>query len=292
MNITDEIKESFRKGSVLTRLIYINIGVFVLIRLINVVFFLMNENFTLLNWLSLPASQDVLLQRPWTIFTYMFLHFDFLHILFNILWLYWMGKIFLIYFDAKKLLGVYILGGLFGGIFFLLGYNLFPAFADIVPFSRLLGASASVLAIIAAVATYAPNHPINLLFIGQVKMKHVAIFSIIIYTIGIATSNAGGNLAHLGGAFLGFLFVYLLRKNHDLTSVITLLADKLQKLFKPKQRVKVSYRNTSATTLDMEYNRQQNLKQDEINRVLDKISKSGYDSLTKEEKELLFKMGK
>ncbi|PTN10390.1 rhomboid family intramembrane serine protease [Mangrovibacterium marinum] len=292
MNIVDEIKESFRKGSVLTRLIYVNIGVFVLLRLINVIFFLMNENFGLINWLALPASQEALLQHPWTIFTYMFLHFDFLHILFNILWLYWMGKIFLIYFDEKKLLGVYILGGLFGGIFFLLGYNLFPAFANHLQFSRLLGASASVLAIIAAVATYAPNHAINLLFIGQVKMKHVAIFSIVIYTIGIASSNAGGNLAHLGGAFLGFLFVYLLRKNHDLTSVITLLSDKLQKLFKPKQRVKVSYRNQNSANMDIEYNRKQNVKQEEINRVLDKISKSGYDSLTKEEKELLFKMGK
>ena len=290
MNITDEIKESFRQGSVLTRLIYVNIGVFVLIRLINVVFFLMGKDLPILPWLALPADSHVLLTRPWTLFTYMFLHFDFLHILFNILWLYWMGKIFLIYFDAKKLLGVYILGGLAGGLFFLAGYNLFPAFADIVSFSRLLGASASVLAIIAAVATYAPNHPINLLFIGQIKMKHLAIFSIILYVIGIAGSNAGGNLAHIGGAVLGFVFAVLLRKGTDLTSGVSGLVSWAQKQSKPRSHVKVTFRNTGDP--DIDYNRQKNVKQEEVNRVLDKISKSGYDSLTKEEKELLFKMGK
>lgn len=290
MNITDEIKESFRQGSVLTRLIYVNIGVFVLVRLINVVFFLMGKDLPILAWLALPADSHVLLTRPWALFTYMFLHFDFLHILFNILWLYWMGKIFLIYFDAKKLLGVYILGGLAGGLFFLAGYNLFPAFADIVSFSRLLGASASVLAIIAAVATYAPNHPINMLFIGQIKMKHLAIFSIILYVIGIAGSNAGGNLAHIGGAVLGFVFVLLLKKGTDLTSGISGLVEWAQKQSKPRSHVKVTYRGSGDP--DIDYNRKKNVKQEEVNRVLDKISKSGYDSLSKEEKELLFKMGK
>ena len=290
MSITDELKESFRKGSVLTRLIYINIGVFVLVRLINVVFFLLNKDFGLLSWLALPADIHILFTRPWTLISYMFLHFDFLHILFNVLWLYWMGKIFLFYFDARKLLAVYVLGGLSGGGFFLLTYNLFPAFTGIVHFSQLLGASASVLAIIAAVATYAPNHPINLLFIGQVKMKHVALVSILLYVIGIAGSNAGGNLAHIGGALFGFLFVVFYRKGTDVTRWFGQLIDAGEKLFNPRSKVKVTYRSTA--TPDMEYNRQRNLKQEEINSVLDKISKSGYDSLSKEEKELLFKMGK
>ncbi|MGV8091780.1 MAG: rhomboid family intramembrane serine protease [Mangrovibacterium sp.] len=289
MSIVDEIKESFKRGSVLTRLIYINIGVFLVIRIIHVFFFLLNQEFTLLNWLTLPANSEQLLQMPWTLVTYMFLHFNFLHILFNVLWLYWMGKIFLFYFDEKKLLGVYLLGGLFGGLFFVLAYNLFPAFAEVISFARLLGASASVLAIITAVATYAPNHTINLLFIGQVKMKHLALFSILLYVIGIASSNAGGNLAHLGGAAFGFFFALQYRKGQDWTKMVTKLMDTVAKLFRSKQRIKVTYR---AKHNDVEYNRQKNLKQEEINRVLDKISKSGYDSLTKEEKELLFKMGK
>lgn len=289
MNIVDEIKESFKKGSVLTRLIYVNIGVFVLIRLINVFFFLLNEQFSLINWLSLPADINQLLYRPWTIVTYMFLHYNFLHILFNILWLYWMGKIFLFYFDEKKLLSVYLLGGFFGGIFFLGAYNIFPAFSDVVVSSQLLGASASVLAIIAAIATYAPNHIINLMFIGQVKMKHLALFSIILYVIGIASSNAGGNLAHLGGALFGFIFAMNYKKGNDISSFMTSIINWIVKLFKPKQRIQVSYKGKDD---DIEYNRQKNLKQEEINRVLDKISKSGYDSLTKAEKELLFKMDK
>ncbi|WP_423129344.1 rhomboid family intramembrane serine protease [Gaoshiqia sp. Z1-71] len=289
MNIADEIKESFKKGSVLTRLIYVNISVFLFIRVINVFFFLLNREFTLLNWLAQPADIDQLLSKPWTLITYMFLHFNFLHILFNVLWLYWMGKIFLFYFDQKKLLSIYLLGGLSGGLFFLAGYNLFPAFTEVVVFSQLLGASASVLAIIAAVATYAPNHIINLMFIGQVKMKHLAIFSLLLYVIGIASSNAGGNLAHLGGAFFGFIYVLAYRKGIDLTRGLTALTDFFVATFKPKQRIELTYRGKNN---DLEFNRQKNLKQEEINRVLDKISQSGYDSLTKEEKELLFKMGK
>ncbi len=289
MNIVDEIKESFKKGSVLTRLIYVNLGVFVCIRLIYVVFFLLNENFRLLNWLALPADINMLVSRPWTLLSYMFLHFDFLHILFNTLWLYWMGKIFLFYFDSKKLLSVYLLGGLSGGILFLLAYNLFPAFTEIVSFSRLLGASASVLAIIAAIATYAPNHPINLLFIGQVKMKHLALVSILLYVISIAGTNSGGNLAHIGGALFGFLFASYKRKGTDITFWLDKLIENIENLWVPRKKVKVSYRNSKS---DFEYNRRQNVKQDEINRVLDKISKSGYDSLSKDEKELLFKMGK
>ncbi len=289
MSIADEIKESFKQGSVLTRLIYVNVGVFVVIRIINVLFFLMNESFGLVNWLALPASISVLATRPWTLISYMFLHYEFLHIIFNILWLYWMGKIFLMYFDSRKLLAVYFMGGISGGLLFLLTYNLFPAFSEVVPVSQLLGASASILAIIAAVATYAPNHPINLLFIGQIKMKHLALVGIVIYIIGISGSNAGGNLAHIGGALFGFLFATYIRKGKDLTSWFSKMVDGLEKIFKPKSKVKVSYRNADP---DIEYNRQRNVQQEEINRVLDKISKSGYDSLTKEEKELLFKMGK
>lgn len=290
MSIIDEIKESFKKGSVLTRLIYINLGVFLFIRILNVFFFLLNQDFSLVNWLALPADINQLAHKPWTLITYMFLHFDFLHILFNILWLYWLGKIFLIYFNSKQLVGIYLLGGLAGGIFFLAAYNLFPAFTEMVVFSRLLGASASVIAIVIAVAMWAPNHTINLLFIGPIRMKYIALVSLAMYVIGIASSNAGGNLAHLGGAFMGMLFVLQYRKNIDLTKGVSSILSKGEKLIKPQQKIKVTYKGKAVD--DVEYNRQRNLKQEEINRVLEKISKSGYDSLTKEEKELLFKMGK
>ncbi|WP_159522295.1 rhomboid family intramembrane serine protease [Sunxiuqinia indica] len=290
MSIVDEIKESFKKGSILTRLIYVNIAVFLFIRIINVFFFLLNQDLSLVSWLALPADIHQLAYKPWTLVTYMFLHFDFFHILFNILWLYWLGKLFLFYFTEKQLLGVYILGGLAGGLFFLAAYNLFPAFSDMVVFSRLLGASASVIAIVIAVAMWAPNHTINLMFIGPVKMKYVALVSIAMYVIGIASSNSGGNIAHIGGALLGVIFVLQYRKNKDLTNIVSTVIDKGAKIFTPKQKIKVTYKGKP--TDDIEYNRQRNLKQEEINHVLEKISKSGYDSLTKEEKELLFKMGK
>jgi membrane associated rhomboid family serine protease len=290
MNIWDEIKESFKKGSALTRLIYINLGVFLFIRILNVFFFLLNQDFSLLNWLALPANIDELAYKPWTLITYMFLHFDFLHVLFNILWLYWLGKIFLVYFNSKQLVGIYLLGGIAGGIFFLAAYNLFSAFTEMVVFSRLLGASASVIAIVIAVAMWAPNHAINLLFIGPVRMKYIALVSLAMYVIGIASSNAGGNLAHLGGAFMGMIFVLQYRKNIDLTKGMSSILSKAEKLIKPRQKIKVTYKGKVVD--DVEYNRQRNLKQEEINRVLEKISKSGYDSLTREEKELLFKMGK
>ncbi|MBW8334419.1 MAG: rhomboid family intramembrane serine protease [Prolixibacteraceae bacterium] len=288
MNLWDEIKESFREGSALTRLIYINLGVFLLIRIVNVIFFLAEAHFPFLDWLALPADFATLASRPWTLITYMFLHFDFLHILFNLLWLYWMGQIFLGYFDQGKLIAIYLLGGIFGGLFYVLGYNSFPVFAEMVADSRLLGASASVIAIITALAMHAPNHAIHLLFIGPVKMKYIALFSVLMYVIGISSSNAGGNLAHLGGAALGVIYVFQLRRGIDPAKGVTSLMNSLKKQFAPKPKVKITYRKPEN---DIEYNRKRNLDQARMNEILEKISKSGYGSLTKEEKEILFRMG-
>jgi len=289
MNIWDEIKESFKEGSALTRLIYINLGVFLVFRILNVFFFLSGTPFPFMDWLALPADFGLLASRPWTLITYMFLHFDFLHILFNLLWLYWMGQIFLTYFDQGKLITIYLLGGIFGGLFYVAGYNSFPVFSQIVTDSRLLGASASVIAIVTALAVHAPNHTLHLMFIGPVKMKYIALFSVLMYVIGISSTNAGGNLAHLGGAFWGVIYVLQLRRGIDLGKGINSVLTGIKKTFSPKPKVKVSYRKPVD---DMEYNRQKNQDQKRMNEILEKISKSGYDSLSKEEKEILFRMGK
>ncbi|KAB2815332.1 MAG: rhomboid family intramembrane serine protease [Paludibacter sp.] len=289
MNLLDEIKESFREGSALTRLIYINLGLFLLIRITNVFYFLSGTEFPILDWLALPADFGMLASRPWTLITYMFLHFDFLHILFNLLWLYWMGQIFLNYFNQGKLVTIYLLGGISGGLFYVAGYNSFPVFSQIVVDSRLLGASASVIAIVTALAVHAPNHILHLMFIGPVKMKYIALFSVLLYVIGISSTNAGGNLAHLGGAFWGMLYVLQLRRGIDLGKWMTQLFGGIKKGFAPKPKVKVSYRKP---TDDIEYNRIKNQNKIRMNEILDKISKSGYDSLSKEEKEILFRMGK
>ena len=289
MNLLDEIKESFKEGSALTRLIYINLAVFLVIRLANVLYFLAGIPFPFLDWLALPADFGTLASRPWTLLTYMFLHFDFLHILFNLLWLYWMGQIFLGYFDQNKLISIYLLGGITGGLFYVAGYNLFTVFSGFVADSRLLGASASVIAIIAALAVHAPNHTLHLMFIGPVKMKYIVLFSVLMYVIGISSTNAGGNLAHLGGAFWGMIYVLQLRRGIDMGKGINQMNTGIKKLFAPKQNVKLTYRKPVD---DIEYNRLKNQDQVRMNEILEKISKSGYDSLSKEEKEILFRMGK
>lgn len=289
MNVLDEIKESFREGSTLTRLIYINLGVFLLIRIVNVFYFLAGTEFPFIDWLALPADPQTLLLRPWTLFTYMFLHFDFLHILFNLLWLYWMGQIFLEYFNPAKLLTLYLLGGLAGGVFYILGYNLFPVFAESLGGARLLGASASVIAIVTALAMHAPNHTIHLLFIGPLRIKYIALISVLLYVIGISSTNAGGNLAHLGGAFWGVVYILQLRRGFDQSKGISWLSGWLKRLFTPKPKVRVTYRKPAN---DLEYNRMKNQEQERMNEILEKISKSGYGSLSKEEKEILFRMGK
>lgn len=291
MSIVDEIKQSFKSGSSLTKLIYINLSVFLIVKLIAVFFFLFSieDKIDLVSWLAVPADLSNLLYKPWTVFSYMFLHQEFLHILFNMLWLYWFGQIFLYYFDNKKLLSVYIVGGLAGAFIYILTFNIFPVFTDILPVSYALGASASVIAIVIAVSVYAPNHTIYLLFFGAVKLKYIALATILIDVISIASTNAGGHLAHLGGALFGYFYILQYKKGKNLTKYFDQIMDLLFSVFKPRPKIKVSYRRPVD---DIEYNKSKVQKQAEIDKILDKIAKSGYDSLSKQEKETLFKNSK
>ncbi len=291
MTIIDEIKDSFKRGTVLTRLIYVNLAVFVGVKLIEVLLFLFSAggagSFFAINWLAVPADISGLLTRPWTVFTYMFLHVGFLHILFNILWLYWFGRIFLEYLDEKKLLGVYILGGFAGAALYILSFNLFPAFSQIVPVSRALGASAAVLAVVISISVYVPNYTIHLMFIGPVRLKYIAAFMIILDVISIAGNNPGGHIAHLGGALFGWFFIRQYRTGKDITKGINIFVNRVSSWFKSGRKLKVEYKKT---TSDYDYNKQKSARQEVINDILDKISKSGYDSLSREEKEILFRV--
>ncbi|MBN1820462.1 MAG: rhomboid family intramembrane serine protease [Prolixibacteraceae bacterium] len=288
MNLIDEIKNSFKQGSVLTRLIWLSLGVFLFIRIIHIFYFISGTPFTFIDWLALPDNPVDFIHRPWTLVTYMFLHFDFLHILFNLIGLYWFGKLFLSRFEGDKLLGVYILGGLGGGLLYMLAYNLLPVFASVN--AVLMGASASIIAILVAIAVYEPDREILLAFIGPVKLKYISVFYVLLSVIGISTSNPGGNIAHLGGALMGWLYMVQLRKGKDMSSGIVKLVNQIGKLFKPRQKIKVTYKQPPRD--DYEYNRQKRANQEEINKILEKIAKSGYDSLSKREKEILFKQGK
>ncbi|HDR52033.1 MAG TPA: rhomboid family intramembrane serine protease [Mariniphaga anaerophila] len=290
MDIWADIKRTFKEGSVLTRLIYINLGVFLVIKLLEVLIYLTGISFYPLEWLSVPSNPDLLLQRFWTPFTYMFLHAGFLHLFFNILGLYWFGKLFLYHFEGDKLLSVYLLGGLSGALLYVVAFNIFPAFQSVN--AILLGASASVFAILVAVAVYDPQREIHLFFIGRFPLKYMAAFYVVLSIIGISASNPGGNLAHLGGAAWGWFYIAQLRKGKDWGSGLVVFIDKIGDWFKPKNNMKVTFKQQTPPRNDYEYNQQKNIQQEEINRILDKIAASGYESLTKKEKEILFKQGR
>jgi len=290
MGIIHEMKQSFRNGSYLTKLIYLNIAMWALLRLVFVGYTLSGyDGSVLTGWFALPASFELFIMRPWTILTFMFLHFELIHILFNALWLYWFGKIFLEYHSQQKLLSLYLIGGFTGGLAYMLAYNLFPVFHNVVNNSQLLGASASVIAIVIAIAVYVPNHLIHLVFIGPVKIKWIVVVSILMYVIGLSGDNAGGNFAHLGGAIWGWIYMSQLIAGRNITGRFDRMIDMLFSWSKSRRKLKIKYNYPNP---DYQYNKGKVNQQEEINRVLDKIGKSGYDSLTFDEREMLFKMGR
>lgn len=291
MAIIDEIKESFRKGSILNRLIYLNLGIFLAVQIVRIILYLSNayglfEEF--LNFLAIPANLEVLARRPWTFVTYMFLHVDFIHILVNLLWLYWFGTIFVQEIGMKKLLSTYLLGGLAGGIMYVLFYNIFPVFDSVKESSVALGASASVIAVVVGVSTYRPERMMHLVLIGPVKIIYIALVMFIFTSLVDFSINTGGKIAHIGGALMGFVFAYYYKQGRDISRGFDRMMDRVATWFKPgKQNMKVTHKRPAN---DIDYNKQKLEEQKEIDHILEKISKAGYDSLSAREKELLFKM--
>jgi len=289
MGIWDDIKKTFRNGSNLTRLIYINIAVFILITITAVIGFLLNNqdiSEKAIKLLSVPSSFKNLFSKPWTIITYMFVHKDIWHILFNMLWFYWFGKIFLEYLDQRKLVAVYLLGGISGAIAYILSFNIFPAFTGLVDNSVAIGASASVMAVVIAIAAYVPDYTIQLFLLGRVKIKYMALAIFILTSVMDFSVNSGGKLAHIGGAFFGYFYTINLRQGRDIGKRFNKLLDFVVTIFKPRKKLKVTHKKPAT---EYEYNKIKADHQTRINNILEKISKGGYDSLTKEEKETLFK---
>lgn len=289
-SIIGGIKESFKNGNYLTKLIYINIAVFLVVKIMAVLnFFGLNTD--IVPYLELPAYYTNLLNRPWTVVTHMFLHEGFLHILFNILWLYWFGRIFLMFLDHKKLLSVYILGGLFGAGLYILAYNFLDVFQAKLLGAVALGASGSVMAIGIAMAAYKPNYQLRLLFVGGIRLKYLALILIVLDVIMIPGTNPGGHIAHLGGALFGIIFGLNIRKGKNLAKGTETIMESFFRLFK-RSKVRVSYKKDTKDMSDWAYNKQKKENKEVVNKILDKISKSGYDSLSKKEKEILFKSSK
>jgi membrane associated rhomboid family serine protease len=294
MSVIDEIKNSFKGKNNFNILIYINLIVFVVIHLTNAVLFLAGiKSFDLIEFLAVPADTSSILLKPWTAITYMFTHESFLHILFNLMVFFWFGKLFLQYLSQRQLLSIYLMGGISGAIFYILAFNTIPAFSFIKYFSVALGASASVMAIVISVASLVPNQEVYMFFFGKVKLKYLALVIIVIDLISIPIDNAGGHIAHLGGAFMGFIFIMYYKKGTDITIWLSRLLYGIKEFFIPDREIKVKYRNkakkTNAPESDMEYNARKKANQDEIDKILEKIAKSGYGSLSSEEKDRLFR---
>jgi len=294
----DKLRSFFGSSSALPKLILINLAVWVIIRFFGVFAFLFSRPGSdpsaslfdfLTKWFAVPAYLGDLVSKPWTLLSYMFLHIDFFHILFNMLWLFWFGQIFLQYLNNRQLVFTYITGGIAGAFFFILFYNIFPVFESALQQAVALGASASVLAIVVAIAFYVPNYTIYLLLLGPVKIKYVAIFSIVIDFFMIRSGNAGGHIAHLGGALWGFIFIRALAGGLDMSVPFSFKPGKLFSVSGRRRRKHFKNVYTSERSLtDEEYNYRRAEHQKRIDQILEKIKRSGYDSLSKEEKELLF----
>ena len=288
--VLEDIKKNLKGGNSLTKLIYINVGVFLITSILHVLSFLfMVNSLEFLNYFTLPASISYFIKKPWSIITYMFLHQSFIHLLFNMIWLYFGGQIFLSFFDNKKLISTYVLGGISGAVLFIISFNLFPAFAGVLQNAVAVGASASVLAIIMAITTKSPNYSIRLFLIGNIKLKHIAIVSIVLDILSIPQGNAGGHIAHLGGAFFGYLYVKQLNGGNDIASGFNKIMDYLATYLKRESKLKKAY---SRKKSDQDFRKEKVQEQAKIDKILEKIAKSGYEGLTQEEKDILFKASK
>ena len=294
-NFITDLKSRFHRGDISLQFIYINVGIFVVTTLVSVFLLLFNWNASSwLNFLELPAWIPQFLVQPWSLFTYMFLHVGALHLLFNMLWLYWFGQLFLSFFSARHYRGLYLLGGLCGGLLYLLAFNVFPYFEAYVHGSYLLGASASVLAIVVATAVRQPEYRVNFMFVGAVRLKYVALFMVVTDLLFVTSGNGGGHIAHLGGALAGWWFAASLQKGHDMTRWINQVIDWFSGGFRLKNSPKKSKMKVErgGRAADYDYNSRKKQQSEEIDRILDKLKKSGYSSLTTEEKKRLFDASK
>ena len=286
-SIIDDLKMQYKFGGMAQRLIYWNIACF----LVSLVFFYQFKvgAFDFPNWIALSSEPLVFITKPWTLLTYSFFHDGFGHIFFNMLVLNFSSSLFLTFFSQKQLLGLYVLSAIFAGIAFVLGYYLLNLSASIV------GASGAIMAILVAATTYSPLMNVRLLLIGNVKLWHITLVILVIDLMQIRLDNSGGHIAHLAGAFFGFIYIKLLENGTDLSKIVSTILDFFVNLFSkspstPFKKVHKNYKRPTAKPTSKIVTKDKT--QQQIDEILDKISRSGYDCLTKEEKEFLFKAGK
>lgn len=287
--LTSGIRQFFAGKTVLSNLILANVIIFVLLLvmrgLIHLGGWLFQTDIPVDAWmdanLAFSSNPETFLHHPWTIVTNLFIHGGFWHIFFNMFMLYVFGKLFLQYLSSKQLLITYLIGGIVGNLFFMAAYQLFPAFENIAALSTCVGASGAVMAILLAVTIYRPNHPINLLLIGQTKLKWVAVLFIVIDLLSIGGGNAGGHFAHLGGALYGAIAAIFFQIGNPFKKVV-FQKDKKKYYTSPK------YAQGSRPMSDADFNAKKRSDEKKADAILDKISKAGYGALTKEERDFLY----
>lgn len=286
MNILDDLKMQYRLGGIAMKMIYWNVGCF----LVSLVLFYQFKvgAFDFPNWIALSSEPSVFLLKPWTFLTYAFFHDGFFHLLFNMMVLNFSSYLFLTFFSSKQYLGLYILSAVFSGLIFALSFNLMHYSGAIV------GASAAIMAVLVAATTYSPLMDVRLLLIGNVKLWHVTAVIIILDLMQFRLGNSGGHISHLAGAFFGFMYVKLLQNGIDLSKIVTAFMDFFVNLFRkpstPFKKVHKNYKKPTENPISKIVVKDK--KQQQIDEILDKISQSGYDSLSQEEKEFLFQAGK
>ncbi|NDW10406.1 rhomboid family intramembrane serine protease [Dysgonomonas sp. 520] len=290
-DIINDIKNKYKKGNILTKYIFINIAVFLLLFVLTLIRKLAGLEVDIESYVAIPSGLQMLIYRPWTLITYIFVHFEIFHILFNMLFLYWFGQLFLMYFTPKNFGSLYILGGLGGAVLYLLIYNLIPYFS--AQEATMVGASASAMAIMFGVAFYVPDLHINMLFVGRIKILYVAItlFIMDLLFFGLG-ENLGGHISHIGGAAVGYAFAKMYISGKDITRWMSNVIDRTVNLFKPSPKKKMTVKPGGKNETDYEYNQRRARQTEEIDAILDKIKASGYSSLSKDEKKKLFDASK
>ncbi len=303
--IMGEFKNAFKlPDNGLMQLIFINVAVFVVFSLLHVILFFLQATpvyHVIESYFLIPASFSSFIRQPWSLITYFFMHSGFMHIIFNMLFLYWFGLIIKEFLGGGKIISLYVLGGIAGGLLYLFMYNFIPPFINNVNTSVMLGASGGVYAVVAGAATLMPNYTMHLMFFGPVRIKYIAIVYVFISLVNTTGANAGGNLAHLGGAALGFIFIKQLQSGTDLGKPVHWFISFFKSFFVHQPKVHVSYKKTTSekasskkktTASKTDSATGAEVSQEEIDAILDKISQYGYESLSKDEKRKLFSAGK
>ena len=300
--LIESLKQRFKSGEMHIKLIMVNVAFFVAVLLISIIFKFGNSNFDFYGFYSSSSDISSLLWKPWSVITYMFSHsLDGIgHIFWNMFVLYFVGNLFIKQLGNKKLLSVYLIGGFVGYLFFVLGYSFLPAFQGT---GTLVGASASVTAILVAIGVYTPNFEIRIPFVSQpIKLIYIVGIYVLLdlirlqSSIGMHDANSGGWMAHLGGAFMGYLVISQLQKGNDWSKSIVQFVDWAKGLFSRQPKMNVSYKSEKkaprkpkkTSTSSSSSAKKSSTSQEEIDAILDKISEKGYDALSKDEKQKLF----